>query len=84
MPDDVEPEFYLDGSDGLEEVGFDQDPLDDDGENDIAETDEPAETSDMLDPLIMEARTKLDEALASGGPITDPDIIRTMFGRHRG
>lgn len=33
--------------------------------------------------LLSEARDKLDAALESNAPITDPEIIKTLFGGHR-
>lgn len=96
LPASDEPQIFDDGSEDeyedesvedSEEVlpgEEDDEPEDDepiDSEDDSEE--EPVEEEPEVDPIVLEARAKLDDAIESGRPITDPEIIRKLFGRCR-
>ncbi len=87
IPVDDEPQFFCDDSEDeeSEEESEDsgEDPDDEAVETDDSDDEPDDESGDEppIDPIILEARAKLEEATRSGAPITDPELIRTLFGR---
>ncbi len=82
VPRDVNaPQFFSDE----DESDGDPDEYEDPAEI-VAVADEPTgpppETRrEEAEELLSEARTKLDDALGSDAPITDPEVIQKLFGR---
>ncbi len=90
IPASEDPQvFYSDSEDDDSEDDDSEDYAEGDGPVDIvtaddSDEDESEDESEPIDPIILEARAKLEEAKESDEPITDPEIIRTLFGRCRG
>lgn len=91
VPASDEPQvFYDESEDDESEDDSEEDPADEGGgpvdvvTADESEDDESEEEPESIDPIVLEARAKLEEAKESHEPITDPEIIKTLFGRCRG